>query len=297
MIARLAPILFVLVWSTGFVAARAALPHADPQLFLVLRMIATAALLGLAALAAREAWPRGRRLALHLATGALLPGVYLCLSWWSVQNGMPAGIMSLLGALQPLPIALLSFALLGERLSWWAMAGIATGVAGVTLVLLPVLGRGGGTMEIVPAALGVLAVVAMAIGTLIQQAALAADPLRSGIATQNAGGGAVGLASYALVGAPRWDGSAMLWATMAWSVLGLSIAGLVLLAWLVRQQGATRVSVLLLLVPALATVEAWALFGEALNPLQLTGFALALTGVTIARLRPRVPANSHQSAT
>jgi drug/metabolite transporter (DMT)-like permease len=285
MFAAAAPVLFVLIWSTGFVAARLAVPHADPQLFLVVRMVATAALLGGAGIVTGEAWPRGRRLVTHLAIGALMPGFYLCASWWAVQNRMPAGIMSLLGALQPLPIALLSYLLLGERLSGRAVAGLAIGVAGVTLVLLPVLDAGSGAVSVLPAAMGVTAVVAMAIGTLVQHARLSGDALAASVAIQNAGGAIVGIVAYALVGTPRWDGSAMLWATMGWSVLSLSIAGLGLLAWLVREQGATRVSVLLLLVPALAAVEAWALFGERLVAVQLVGFALALGGVLLARVR------------
>lgn len=287
MLAAIAPALFVLIWSTGFVAARLAVPHADPQLFLTVRMAATAGLLALAALMMRDRWPRGRRLASHLLVGALLPGFYLCASWWAVQNGMPAGIMSLLGALQPLPIALLSFVLLGERLTRISAGGIAVGVAGVALVLWPVLEGGPGALSVVPAALGIAAVVAMAAGTLFQHARLSADPLSAAVAVQNVAGSAVGLLCWAMVGTSHWDGSAALWEAMAWSVLGLSIGGLVLLAWLVRHQGATRVSALLLLVPALAAVEAWALFGERLVPLQLAGFVLALGGVLLARIRPR----------
>jgi drug/metabolite transporter (DMT)-like permease len=57
-----APLLFVLIWSTGFVVARVAAPHADLQLFLVLRFALTAAVMGLAALVTGAKWPRGREL-------------------------------------------------------------------------------------------------------------------------------------------------------------------------------------------------------------------------------------------
>src|SRR3546814_19867071 len=75
----------------------------------------------------------------------------------------------------------------------------------------------------------------------------------------------------------------MLWIGLAWSVLALSTAGLSLLVWLLRHQGPTRMSMLLLLVPPLAAVEAWLLFGERLGPVQLIGFALALGGVMLGR--------------
>src|SRR3546814_9061325 len=88
----------------------------------------------------------------------------------------------------------------------------------------------------------------------------------------------IAIAATLFVGDYRWDGSPMLWIGLAWSVLALSTAGLSLLVWLVRHQGPTRMSMLLLLVPPLAAVEAWLLFGERLGPVQLIGFALALGG-------------------
>src|ERR1700742_316577 len=105
MFAVAAPILFVLIWSTGFIVARAVIPFVSPELFLAVRLTLTVALLAGAAGIARESWPRGKQLGLHLLAGAMLHGFYLCLSWWAVSRGMPAGIMSLLGALQPLMVA------------------------------------------------------------------------------------------------------------------------------------------------------------------------------------------------
>jgi drug/metabolite transporter (DMT)-like permease len=286
MFAAAAPILFVLIWSTGFIVARAVIPHADPQFFSLIRMALVALVLGGAALVARDAWPRGRRLALHLATGAMMPGFYLCASWWAVKHGMPAGIMSLLGALQSLMIAFLAFALFRERLPARGWAGLAIGLAGVALVLLPALEHGVRGVSPMVAGIALLAVLMMAGATMIQHRHLAADPLRSGIAVQNAGGTLVAIVATLWLGGTWWDNSAMLWAGLAWSVLGLSVAALSLLSWMIRHQGATRVGVLLLLVPALAAVGAWWLFGEQLGPIQIAGFVLALAGVLLARAKP-----------
>jgi drug/metabolite transporter (DMT)-like permease len=290
MLAVAAPILFVLIWSTGFIVARAAVPHAAPELFLTARLVLSMALLAGAALLAREAWPRGRRLGLHLAAGATLHGFYLCLSWWAVSRGMPAGIMSLLGALQPLMVAVASFGLFGERLAGRSWAGLAIAILGVGCVLAPAIERTGvGSASPVGAAAAILAVLAMTVGTMIQRGPLSSDPIRVSGAVQNGGGALVAIAATLLLGDRRWDGSPMLWIGLGWSVLALSVAGLSLLVWMVRHQGATRVSTLLLLVPALAAVEAWWLFGERLGPVQLTGFALALGGVLLARARPKTP--------
>ena len=40
-------------------------------------------------------------------------------------------------------------------------------------------------------------------------------------------------------------------------------------------------------MPPLAAIEAWALFGEQLGPVQLIGFALALGGVLLGRSQGR----------
>lgn len=289
MLAVAAPFLFVLIWSTGFIVARAVVPHADPQLFLLVRMALVAALLAGAAMAARERWPRGRQLALHLIAGAMLPGFYLCASWWAVQQGMPAGIMSLLGALQPLIVAFLSFVIHRETLHGRGWAGLAVGVAGVAMVLAPAIERGGTALPPGAAAVAILSILGMAGATMIQHAHLAADPLRSAGALQNGAGTVVALVAVAALGHARWDNSPALWGGLAWSVLLLSAAALSLLSWMLRHQGATRVSSLLLLVPALAAVEAWLFFGERLGPIQLAGFVLALGGVLIARSRSATP--------
>ncbi|WP_298397970.1 DMT family transporter [Sphingobium sp.] len=284
MFAIIAPILFVLIWSTGFIVARAMVPHGAPELILALRLTATTMLLTGAAFYARQGWPRGRRLGLHLLAGAMLHGFYLTLSWWAVNNGMPAGIMSLLGSLQPLMVAVASVALLGDRLPGRAWGGLAIAIFGVGCVLAPALERSGaGGIGILPAIAGMIAVLGMAGGTLIQRGAIAGDGIAVSGAVQNAGGALVAIVATLLVGEYRWDGAPILWIGLSWSVLGLSAAGLSLLVWLVRHQGATRMSMLLLLVPPLAAIEAWILFGERLGPIQLIGFALALGGVLLGR--------------
>ena len=285
----LAPIFFVLMWSTGFVVARATVPHAAPELILTARMLLSAALLGGLAAIAGESLPRGRRLALHLLAGALLNGIYLCTSWWAIRRGMPAGIMSLLGALQPLVVAVASFGLLGERLSARAWAGLGVGLIGVGLVLTPLLlGSGHAVPLIVP--LGAVAsILAMAGGTIIQRGPIRGDPMRVSGAVQNLGGAIVAVFATIVLADYRWDGTAELWLGLGWSVIGLSVGALSLLVWMTRHQGATRVSVLLLLVPPLAAIEAWGLFGERLVPIQLAGFALALGGVLMTRMQSSAP--------
>lgn len=284
MLAAIAPLAFVLLWSTGFIVARAVTPHASPELFLLVRMVLTACVLGIAASALRQRPPRGKRLMLHLVAGALMNGVYLCASWWAVAQGMPAGIMALLGALQPLVVAVIAFLLLSERLQGRGWAGLGIGLGGVILVLLPLLSTGQGiTVSGLVVAVAALSILAMAAGTIIQGGSIAQESLFTAGALQNIGGASVALVATGLHGETMWDNSVTLWLGLAWSMAGLSIAAVSLLVWMTRHQGATRVSLLLLLIPPLTAIEAHFLFGENLTIIQILGFVLALGGVLLGR--------------
>ena len=278
-----APLLFVLIWSTGFVVARVAAPHANLQLFLVLRFALTAAVMGLAALVTGAKWPRGRELWPHVLAGALMQGVYLSASYWAIGRGLAVGVMALLGALQPLFTALFLVATRRTTLAARAWSGLLIGFGGVGLVLAPTLAnKGVGSLTGLTVGAALLSVVAVTAGTLTQKW-LAKTDLRSAAGIQNLGGAAIAVLVMLYLGIGRWDGTLILWSSLAWAVLVLSVVGTTLLMWMVRHGDATKVTALLLLVPPLAAIQAFVFFGETLGALQIAGFALALGGVLLTR--------------
>ena len=275
--------LFVFFWSTGFIVARAVVPHADMQLFLVYRFGSVAILLGLAAAAARVHWPGRRETAWHLLVGAVMMGVYLVLSYWAIAHGLPAGIMALIGALQPLFTAMLLLSRRHSRPSPMTWLGLLVGFSGVVLVLLPRLENAGSALANYPGiAAAILSVAALTLGTLAQKR-LGGDDLRVAGCLQNIGAAAVAAAALFGFGTLRWDDSIALWGILLWGVLVSSILAQGLLMWMMRHGEATRVTALMLLVPPLAAAMAFVLFGETLSPIQFVGFALALAGVLLAR--------------
>ncbi|WP_118182647.1 DMT family transporter [Paraburkholderia phosphatilytica] len=286
---------FVVLWSTGFVVARAITPYADPNLFLLARFGGTALLFALAAIVRRAAWPTGRELGKHLFAGALLQGVYLGSGYWAVAQGLSAGVMALLGALQPLLTAALAARLFGERLAARGWAGMALGLAGVALVLEPRLAASGATGSAVshaahgsaPAwlvvAISILAVVAITAGTLFQKTSLAKADLLSASAVQNAGAALVAAVLAVALGEHRFIAAPMLWASLAWGIVMLSGASVTILVWMVRRGDASRATALLFLAPPLAALEGWLGFGETLLPVQIAGFVVTLAGVWLAR--------------
>ncbi|MFM0742013.1 DMT family transporter [Paraburkholderia xenovorans] len=289
MLVALSAIVFVVLWSTGFVVARAITPYADPNLFLLARFGGTALLFALAALVARAAWPRGRDIGKHLLAGALLQGVYLGAGYWAVAQGLSAGVMALLGALQPLATAAVAAPLFGERLSRRGWAGMALGLAGVALVLEPKLAAAapatphGNAPPWLVVLISIVAVGAITAGTLFQKTSLAKADIRTASAVQNFGAALVAAVFVLALGEHRWIASATLWGSLAWGIVMLSGISVTLLVWMVRRGDAARATALVFLAPPLAALEGYVGFGETLLPVQIAGFALALVGVVLVR--------------
>ncbi len=170
-------------------------------------------------------------------------------------------------------------------------AGLGGAVGGVMMVLAPLLSSGlQATVPTYVVAVAVTSMFAMAAGIMIQTGTPEQEGMWTTVAVQNAGGAIVAVIATVASNDYRWDGAPALWLSLAWSVLVLSAGGLSLLVSITRLQGATRLSLLLLLVPPLVAVEAWSLFGEHLVVLQLLGFGLALGAVAMARGSVTLPA-------
>ncbi|MFM0506783.1 DMT family transporter [Paraburkholderia sp. RL17-373-BIF-A] len=289
MLASLIAAVFVVLWSTGFVVARAITPYADPNLFLLARFGGTALIFALAALIARATWPSGRDLGKHLVAGALLQGVYLGAGYWAVAQGLSAGVMALLGALQPLATAAVAAPLFGERLSRRGWTGMALGLAGVVLVLEPKLTAAtastpqGSAPAWLVVLISIAAIGAITAGTLFQKTSLAKADIRSASAVQNFGAALVAAVLALALGEHRWIASPALWGSLAWGIVMLSGVSVTLLVWMVRRGDAARATALMFLAPPLAALQGYVGFGETLVPLQIAGFVVALLGVLLAR--------------
>ncbi len=85
---RVAPLVFVLLWSTGFIAAKYSMQNADPFVFLCLRFSITALVLIPILLMLGAALPRRIWTFRHdMDTGALLHCGYLGFLFWPIKNG------------------------------------------------------------------------------------------------------------------------------------------------------------------------------------------------------------------
>lgn len=285
-IGGVAPALFVLLWSTGFIGAKEGLPYAEPFTFLFLRMVVACVLLAGVSTARRASWPRTLPDIGHTAVaGLLLHAGYLGGVFYAIDHGMPAGLSSLIVGLQPVLTAVLAQRMLGERVSPRQWGGLALGFAGVGLVVEERVGAALGH----PIERGAFVAVGVALlaatgGALYQKRYVRRTDLTAGAAIQYAAAAvALGLL------AASFESMAIEWTprfvfALAWLVLVLSLGAILLLLRLIREHSVSRISSLLYLVPPMTALEAYLLFDERLGAVALAGMFLVAVGV-IAVLR------------
>lgn len=272
------PVVFVLIWSTGFVVARLGMPHAPPMTFLAWRFAFSVVAFLIWIRWAGVSWPRERSQWAHLAVvGVLMHACYLGGVWAAVKAGMSAGTAALIVGLQPILTALwLSSRASAQRATAWQWIGLVLGLAGLVLVVWRKLGLGEASLPTILLAVGAL--LGITIGTLYQKRHVKPADVRSANAIQLMAALLVALPLAALETEPvRWTPQMI--GAMAWSVLVLTLGGSSLLVLLIQRGAATQVTSLLYLVPPCTAVMAWLLFGEALTGLVLAGMALTALGV------------------
>ena len=284
-IKRFIPASFVVLWATGFIGARYAMPWAEPFTFLAIRFVLAAILF--AGLTVLLGSPRAtREEALHATVaGVLMHGVYLGAVFWAIHRGMPAGLSALIVGLQPLITAVLAGKFLGEAILPRHWAGLAVGLLGVVIVLWPKLGTLGGGVTPATLAASLVSVLGMSAGTIWQKRYASGGDLVSATMWQYVGGSAVMILGSIAFETRAVTVNGELIFAMAWLVLVLSVGAIFLLMVMIRDGEMSKVASLFYLVPAVTAVIAWALFDEQLNLLQIAGMAIATLGVALATAR------------
>lgn len=279
------PALFVLLWATGFIGARYAMPWAEPFSFLAVRFAIAFLLLGGVAIVLRSSRLGLRQILMAGIAGVLMHGVYLGGVFWAIHRGMPAGLSALIVGLQPLLTALLAGSLLGEKVLPRHWVGLAVGFVGVVIVLAPKLGHLDAGVTWATLAACFVAVAGMSAGTIWQKRFLGGDDLVAATCWQYAGGALLmGVFSLAFETRQFTLNGELVFA-MAWLVLVLSIGAIGLLMVMIRDGEMSKVASLFYLVPAVTAIIAWPLFGEELTPVQVAGMAIATFGVALATRR------------
>ncbi|WP_113704497.1 DMT family transporter [Nonomuraea lactucae] len=278
--AVLSPPLFVLLWSSAFIAGIPGVEAAPPLLLMFARFAVAGALLTVYALVTRAPWPRGPALAHIVVAGLLMQAVQFGAFYTVLGMGFPAAVVSLVQGLSPIVVALAA-RFLGEAVSGRQWLGFALGASGVVLAVADRVTLPAGGM-----ALCLVGLAGLSLGTLYQKRFVPEMDIRTGTATQLlAAAPAVGLACL-VVETPRVSDWTAFGGSVAWMVLVNSVAAFVLLNTMLQRSSASRVSSVFFMTPAVTAVLAWLVVGQSLHPLAIAGLAVGGAGVLLANRRP-----------
>jgi drug/metabolite transporter (DMT)-like permease len=286
----IAPMLFVLLWSTGFIGARFGLPYIEPMTFLAVRMLIVVAIMTLIALIAGARWPDMTEIGHSLVAGSMVHGLYLGGVFTAISQGVPAGISALIPGLQPILTSTIANRFMGEKVNALQWLGLALGLIGVLLVLHDRRMIAEGSLLGWTASFGSL--IGISLGTLYQKHFCGLIDWRTGNTVQYVG--ATILFTFAAFAFEtrviHWTGELIF--ALAWLVVVLSIAAVALMYWLIKRSVATRFASLFYLVPAATALLAYFLFDEKLDALSIAGMGVCAVGVVTvnrgAALKPAV---------
>jgi drug/metabolite transporter (DMT)-like permease len=284
---RAMPVVFVLIWSTGFIVAKFGLPYAPPLTFLVIRYVLSILCFWVWIQLSDAAWPARSSQWWHLGiTGLLMHAGYLGGVWVAVKAGMGSGLIALVVSLQPVLTAVWVSQWAGQKISRLQCLGLTLGLGGLLLVVWRKLDVGTEVSGFTLAA-AVFALLSITAGTLYQKNFVKANDVRTANVIQL-------LAALVLtLPLSLLETESIIWnaefiGAMAWAVLVLTLGGSSLLYLLLQRGAAMTVTSLLYLVPPTTALMAWALFGESITIATIVGTVLTALGVSLV-LRPAVP--------
>ena len=276
---RVAPFLFVLLWSTGFIGVKYGIPYSPPFTFVALRMLIAAPVLALIALIVNKRFEISRAIFIQSsAIGLTLHAAYLAGCFYAVSRGLPAGIVALIVSLQPVMVSVFAAVFLKEELSFRKIAGLMLGLLGLVIVLAPRITT---TSDISWIALGgcVIALIGGTSGTILQKRYGNGLPVLSSTSIQYAmtaiSVGILALATEKIT--VRWEPHFIF--SLVWLIVVLSVGAILLLFYLLRDGSAASVSSYYYLVPPVTSIEAYFLFGEKVSIYGFIGTLITVIGV------------------
>ena len=275
-----APVLFLILWSGGYVVAKVALQYAPPMATLVIRYACVVVIMGVLFALIRPKLPERRVDWLHLAiVGILIQTVYFGMTYLAFVNGVAAGTAALLMSWQPILVALVAPRWTGESVGWRHWGGLSIAFVGTAVVIISRFDIG--PPPIVGLALALLGLAGITGATLWEKRfGLSHHPVVANFVGYSAGLICLLPFLYFEIGKPiQWTPGFL--AAMAYLVIGNSVIAVGLLLAMIRAGQVSRVSSLLFLVPPGAALAAWVFLREAMPPVAWVGMGVAGLGVMI----------------
>jgi drug/metabolite transporter (DMT)-like permease len=283
---------FVILWNTGFIGAEFGLPYSGPLTMLFWRYLVLTVVLWPLVIARREL----RRISLRQAgrvaiVGILAHGVWLACVLVAINQGVPAGIVALVTALQPLLTGALAGLFTEEHTSGRQWMGLLLGFSGV---IIAVGARLAGSTPAPPGfyVLPFLSAAAITAANLIQRRAGLARtdaPISLGfqLAIQSTATTAALALPAVFLESLQTEWVPAYGAALVWLVFAVSFGAYALMWRILEKTSTTRFASLFFLGPPVTMLMAWAAFGDVFLPTDFAGLVVAGCGIILVTLQFR----------
>ena len=261
----------MIVWGFNFVPIHWGLESFDPLLFAALRFT----LLAIPAVFFIK--PPKIHWGYVVGVGFFLSALQFALLFVSMDQGLPAGLASVVVQLQPMFTIGLAVAFLGERPTRGQLLGSGIALAGMAVIAT-------GRADAVPLLAILLAVAASAswgAGNVIVRKAQAPDPISLLVWSSLVAPLPLFGLSLIFEGAPQVHLTTTGVAGLLYVVILASGFGYGAWTWLLKQHEASTVAPFSLLVPVAGIGSAWLVLGEVPNLAEAAGAAIVLLGLAV----------------
>ncbi|MBZ6090389.1 DMT family transporter [Streptomyces olivaceus] len=271
------PAVFVVLWSSAFIAAVIGTDAAPPLLLTFSRFALAGLLLMAVALVSKSPWPKGRLLLHVVVTGLLMQAVQFGAFYTAISEGLPGGLVALIQGFNPVLIALMAGFLLGEQITRRQWFGFGVGGAGVALAVAGAL-----DFSVTAIVLSFVGLLGLSAGTVYQKRFAQGADVRSSTAVHFLASAPVMLLMTLILEDPEVTDWGAFGGSLAWIVLINSVGTFLLLNFMLKKQDASRVGTLFFLTPAVTALLSWLVIDETLSVSAIAGLVLGGVGVLLA---------------
>ena len=289
---KFSPILFPLLWSTGFIGSKYGLPYIQPFSFLALRFLVVLILFGGIILVLRPAMPKSLGVFSSVfVSGLLIHGIYLGGVFLSIKLGMPAGMAAVMVGAQPVLTVLLANGLSSMKLLLVALLGFV----GLLLVLSVESSGSDKPLAILTYLPVILSLLAITYGTIYQKKYCSNVHIISQAFLQYIPTGILFLLAALVFESGSF--TAIVWHVdlffaLFWLAIALSIGAVLLMSVLYQNNSANVAASYFYLSPPCTLIIAYFLFDEQLTLLNLLGICLVVLSVYLTTvLNKKIMAN------
>lgn len=272
----LIPSLFIILWSTAFIAAKYCVQYSEPYTLIFLRGLGSLIAFGFLIIWFKAKFPTKDIFLHQLIIGVFLHGIFLGGCFYALQRGLPTGIVAIITGCQPMLTALYMSFFEKSLLPTSKWVGIFLGMFGVGLIVSPNSSINFDFVALISVILGLLGIT---IGTIYQKKIRAEGHLLTTTFIQY-----ISMTILMGVMSVVFEPSSVQWNTvfvlgLVWLVLGISVTAILLYMYMIKNGDITKAVSYFYIVPVLTAFQGWMIFGESITPIMLIGMVVTIAGL------------------